>query len=324
MRVLFAGTPEIAVHSLARIHENFEVVGVLTSPDMKKGRGRRLVHSPVKEKALELGLRVIQPQRLRRNAREEIAVLEADILAVYAYGRIFGPKFLSLFPQGAVNVHPSLLPRYRGSAPITAPIVNGDEKTGVSVQTVEVEVDSGDILGKRVIPLDGTETTASLSERMATDGAELVVEVLEDIAAGTAVPEPQEESNVTVCRRLTKRDGEILWALPAEMIERMVRAYIPWPKAYTHWKGKYLSILESHLVPAERHTGVGPGVKYEGERAAPGTIAGMDREDGILVQTGRGMLGITELQLEGKKPLHFEQFLNGNRDFLHAHLGVKE
>ncbi len=319
MRVLFAGTPDIAVPSLARVHENFEIVGVLTSPDTTKGRGQRLAYNPVKEKALELGLPVLQPTRLRREAREEIAPLGADLLVVYAYGRIFGPKFLSLFPRGAVNVHPSLLPKYRGSAPITAPILNGEVETGVSIQTVELEVDSGDILGRRVIPLDGTETSASLSERMAIEGSELLVEVLENINAGTEAPEPQNEQEVTFCRRLSKRDGEILWTLPAEMIERMVRAFIPWPKAYTYWSGKRLSILESHVVSASVNGDAVPGAVTGMDREA-----GMDREEGILVQTGRGMLGITELQLEGKKALHWEQFLNGNRDFLHVRLGDNE
>jgi methionyl-tRNA formyltransferase len=131
------------------------------------------------------------------------------------------------------------------------------------------------------------------------------------------VSEPQNERDVTVCRRLSKGDGEILWSLPSEMIERMVRAFIPWPKAYTYWNGRRLSVLESHLVTPER-------VESNRSEQAVGSVAGMDREEGILVQTGRGMLGITKLQLEGKKPLHWEQFLNGNRDFLHARLGVNE
>ncbi|MFP4267392.1 MAG: methionyl-tRNA formyltransferase [Spirochaetaceae bacterium] len=310
MRILFAGTSEIAVLSLEKIAASFEPVGVLTSPDKKRGRGKKLSYSPVKEKALELGLEVLQPDTLRAEARERISLLEPDLLAVFAYGKIFGPKFLSLFPLGGINVHPSLLPRYRGSAPIAAALVNGDTETGVSIQKIALEVDTGDVLGQERVPLYGDETAGSLTEGMAHKGAELLVRVIDNIGRGTSAAVKQNEADATICRKMTKKDGLINWKLPADMIERMVRAYNPWPTAYTFHEGKRVTLRRSRLV-SNTHTPEG----------APGTVVGVDREEGILVQTGRGLLGITELQPEGKKPQEWNNFLNGHKSFLKAQLG---
>lgn len=310
MRVLFAGTSGIAVLSLEKIAARFETAGVLTSPDKVKGRGKKISFSPVKEKALELGLEVIQPDTLRAESRRRISLLKPDLLAVFAYGKIFGPRFLSLFPLGGINVHPSLLPRYRGSAPIVAALLNGDRETGVSIQKIALEVDTGDILGQRRVPLSGDETAGSLSERMAEEGAELLAQVIGEIENGTPAAEEQYEEDATVCRKMTKKDGLINWKLPADMIERMVRAYNPWPRAYTFHGGRRITLCRSGVVS---DTSVPAGL--------PGTVVGMDKGKGILVQTGRGLLGITELQPEGKKPQEWNNFLNGHRSFLKAQLG---
>jgi len=316
MRVLFAGTPEISVPSLEGISKRHTVVGVLTNPDRPRGRGRAPSASPVKEKALELGLPVYQPPTLKSEARELLAPLEADVLAVYAYGRIFGPKFLSLFPEGGVNVHPSLLPKYRGSIPVIAPIINGDPETGVTVQKIALEMDTGDILAQKRFELDPGITSGALSDTVAYVGAELLVSVLDAIENNTVVPVPQDPFYATYCRKLERKDGKINWQLPNQMIERMVRGFYPWPKAFTTWSGKHLTILEAALPPASKN------YPQSSANSEPGKVVGIDRENGILVQTGRGLLLIRKLQLQGKKPLGWEAFVNGNKEIIGSLLGV--
>src|SRR6056297_77138 len=315
MRVLFAGTPEISVPSLEEISKRHTIVGVLTNPDRPRGRGRAPSASPVKEKALELGLPVYQPPTLKREAREVLAPLRAEVLAVYAYGRIFGPKFLSLFPEGGVNVHPSLLPRYRGSIPIIAPIINGDPETGVTVQKIALEMDTGDILAQKRFALDPTINADQLTVYAADVGAELLLSALSDLEAGTASPVAQDPLYATYCRKLNKSDGQINWQLPNYMIERMVRGFFPWPKAFTEWNGKRLTVLASSL-PAETAEG-----SLASTHSRAGTVLGIDRENGILVQTGRGVLAIRRLQLQGRQPLEPQTFVNGNKEIIGSQLG---
>jgi methionyl-tRNA formyltransferase len=310
MKVLFAGTPQIAVPSLEKIAGRHQVVGVLTNPDRVSGRGRRILPPPVKVRAEELGPPVYQFETLKREARDVIGPLGAEILVVFAFGRIFGPKFLGLFPHGGINIHPSLLPRYRGSIPLVAALLNGDEETGVTVQKIAPELDSGDILMQEVLPLTGRETTAQLSDRAAQVGAELAAKVLDKIEDGTVQSKSQDTGLATYCRKLQKNDGRINWRLPAVMIERMVRAYNPWPKAYTYWQGVQLSILQSH-VPDPLESG----------KESPGTVVGVDSNSGILVQTGRGLLCAEQLQLQGKKVLNWKDFINGNRSLVGSQLG---
>ncbi|MGC9312833.1 MAG: methionyl-tRNA formyltransferase [Sediminispirochaetaceae bacterium] len=310
MKVLFAGTPQIAVPSLEKIAGHHQVVGVLTNPDRVSGRGRRTLPPPVKVRAGELGLPVYQFETLKREARDLIGPLGADILVVFAFGRIFGPKFLGLFPRGGINIHPSLLPRYRGSIPLVASLLNGDEETGVTVQKIAPELDSGDILMQEAFSLTGRETTAQLSDRAAKIGAELAAKVLDKIEDGTVQSKSQDTSLASYCRKLQKDDGRINWRLPAVMIERMVRAYNPWPKAYTYWQGVQLSILQSHVSDT-----------LEAGEGGPGTVVGVDRNSGILIQTGRGLLCAGQLQLQGKKALHWKDFINGNRSLIGSQLG---
>lgn len=320
MKILFAGTPEIAVPSLKTVAEHFDVVGVLTNPDRPRGRGKTPVPSPVKEAALELDLPVFQFPSLRKEARDSLRPLGADLLVVFAYGRIFGPKFLGLFPMGGVNVHPSLLPSYRGSIPLIAPILNGDEETGITIQKIALELDSGDILLQKGIPLTADIDAEVLSKIASERSAEMLVEVLEKIEKGSILPVPQDHSMATYCRQLSKEDGRIEWALPAAMIERMVRAYRPWPKAYTFFRGIRLSILKSRVLSGEDIKSNLPGTDPSGS-VPPGTVIGIDRKKGILVQTGRGVLCVEELQLQGKKALAWNAFINGNRDLDGSILG---
>jgi methionyl-tRNA formyltransferase len=311
MRILFAGTPEIAVKSLEKLASIHECT-VLTAPDKISGRGKRVMASPVKLKAEELDLPVLQPDRLGSASRTAVMNYQPDLLAVFAYGKIFGPKFLSLFPKGGLNVHPSLLPKYRGPSPIPASILAGDTVTGVTVQRLSVGMDTGNVVLQKEIPLTGTETSSDLEKRSAELGADLLVEAAELLENGKAAEIPQDSAKATYCRIIKKKDGLIDWSLPAWYIERMVRAYSGWPGAYTFLDQKKLVVLSASVLPREE----------EGVKA--GTITGIDKERGILVQTGDGMLAVDYLQLQSKKPMDFKSFVNGYRNLADSILGGNE
>ncbi len=316
VRILFAGTPEIAVPTLNTLAASRdEIVGVLTAPDRQVGRGRRVALSPVKERAAELGIPVLQPNRLGKDARRSVRELNPDLLVCVAYGRIFGPKFLSLFRSGGINLHPSLLPRYRGPAPIPAAILAGDAQTGVTVQALALEMDAGDILAQEGVQLTGTETAGTLTEQLAGLGARLLAETVDAIASGSQTPRPQNDADATYTGLIKKSDGEIDWSVPAEVIERAVRAYQPWPLAFTTFKRQRLNVLESKSISdpddAQVHA---PG-------PAPGTVIRVDTEQGILVETGNGQLALAKLQLQSRKALSWNSFLNGVHDFVGAVLG---
>ena len=299
MRVLFAGTPGFAVPALVAVAERFEVCGVLTAPDRPAGRGRRLTPAPVRQEADRLGVPVIAPERLDDAATHDLAGLRADVLAVAAYGLIFTERFLDRFRRGAVNVHPSLLPRFRGAAPIPAAILAGERETGVTIQRVVRRLDSGPILATRNHPLDGTETTGTLTAALAETGAELLVEALTGMQRGTVTEEPQVEEQATYCAKVAAADARIDWnAHDAAVIERMVRAYDPWPRAHCRLGKRRLNLLATRLS-----ADLPPGV--------PGQVARVDGRQGILVHTARGTLGITELQLEGRRAMDWKSFANG-------------
>ena len=310
MRVLFAGTPLIAVPSLeALAAASHDVVGVLTAPDRRRGCGKQVSYPPVKERALELGLPVIQPETLRGEAREQVSALDPELLACFAYGKIFGPRFLALFDRGALNVHPSLLPRYRGPAPIPAAILSGDPETGVTIQEMAEEMDAGAVYAQARIPLTGEETSETLGIRAADVGAALLVDVVDRVQADAVAPRPQDESQATYTKLVEKEDGRIDWSRPAAEIERMVRAYTPWPHAFTSFHGERLAILEA--APADRASA----------QATPGRVLRVDTSNGILVETGNGLLALRKLQLQSRKPLDWKSFLNGVQDFVGAVLG---
>ncbi len=310
MRVLFAGSPEIAVPALEAVAARHSVVAVLTNPPSAKGRGLCLSCTPVAAAAAALGIPVLSPERLGPAEREAVAALRPESLVVFAYGRIFGPKFMALFPKGGINAHPSLLPRWRGCAPIPYAILNRDPATGVSVQYVAPRMDSGDVLARRDIALDGSETTESLSALSAAVGAELLVGVIDAIEAGTARGEPQDESRATYCAALTKDGGLVDWALPALDIDARVRAFHPWPGAWTTLSGERLSLLAARPWP-------------DGSSAsAPGTVISVDKSKGIMVQTGEGLLALARLQLRGKRPMDFKDFANGARGLVGTRLGA--
>ncbi len=303
MRVLFAGTPQLAVASLlALANSSHTVAAVLTAPDRPRGRGRSLESSPVKAAAQTLGLPVLQPESLRSQARETVAAYRPDLLACFAYGRIFGPRFLALFARGALNVHPSLLPRYRGPAPIPAAIRNRDLETGISIQTLALEMDAGDLVLQERIPLTGTETTGSLSELVALRAADLLVQAVDTIADGSAVYTPQDHGAATYTSLLTKEDGRIDWSESAAAIDAQVRALQPWPRARTTFRGQPLTIHRTRVVDQEAGTAGGN---------RPGRVVRVDRSRGILVETGNGLVALQELQLPSKKPVDWNSFTNG-------------
>ncbi len=312
MKILFAGTPDIAVPSLRKIAGNFNVCGVLTNPDRIRARGKKVLPSPVKQAAMEFGIPVVQPERLFREAREAVAALAPDILVTFAYGRIFGPKFLALFPMGGINIHPSLLPKLRGRSPIQSAILWGLSKTGITIQEIALEMDTGNILMQKEIPLFGTETTESLTESVAGQSANMLSEVLHAIKSGTATPKVQDENEATYCGKIEKDDRKIYWSKDAEILSNEVRAFIPWPKSVTTFKTKNLMItyalpiLENQLRIDSDST----------ERPAPGTVLHDLSKKGIIVVCGHGGLLVTKLQLETKKVMEWKVFLNGNSDIL--------
>jgi methionyl-tRNA formyltransferase len=315
MRILFAGTPSLAVPCLQKIAPGFEIIGVLTSRDQPAGRGRGTVQSPVKEAAVSLGLPVLQPERLDALFIEELRALQPQLLVVAAYGKIFRPVFLDLFPQGGINVHPSLLPRYRGPSPVSAAILAGDAATGVTIQRIAQKFDTGDILRQGRHPLDGTETTAALTESLAAEGAELLLAVLTEIARGCPpAPVVQSEADATYCHPVRKENGQLRWDEPAVQIERKVRAFDPWPRAFTTYRADTLLLLKSHVYPDT--------LAPESGSEAPGLVFAADRGHGLLVGTGRGVLAVERLQLQFKKPLDWRAFLNGHPEIIGTRLGA--
>jgi methionyl-tRNA formyltransferase len=321
VRLLFAGSPYIAVPSLIRLSFEHEIVGVLTNPESAKGRGLAVEPSAVAQAAEDLfggRVPVLAPERLGADAREAVAALKPEILVSYAYGKIFGPKFLALFPRGGVNVHPSLLPRFRGPAPIPAAILARDEKTAITVQRLALEMDSGDILGQLLLPLSGTENCEDLSEVAAVMGADLLSQALEAIAEGREEARPQEGEPV-YCSILRKEDGLIDWQAPLADIDAKIRAFYPWPGAFTYFRGMRLNILEAFPYPHITFA-AGPS-SLDFEDAPAGTLLGLDKSRGIMVQTNDGLIALRRLQVQHKKALPYREFANGMRDLAGTVLG---
>ncbi len=335
MKVFFAGTPDIAVASLEKINSKHEVVGVLTNPDRGFGRGRGVKSSPVKMKADELGLKTFQPEKLDDSFIAEVRGLGAELLAVVAYGQIFKEDFLDIFPRGGINVHPSLLPRFRGASPVQSALLSGDSETGISIQRLSLKMDSGAVLKQERYNYDGTETGASLTEYFGKRGAELLLEVIGEIESGISSETQQDDSKATYCSYIKKEDGLIDWNLSAAAIERKLRAFTPWPGIYTFLGDKKLNIIEAAVYSGGEY---GIGVSAETEESvtasgsvsedyfsagsvSAGSVVGIDKVNGILIKTGHGILAVKRLQLQAKKALDWKSFLNGVKNFDSAVLG---
>lgn len=294
------GSPKFAVPSLRRLAETgYKIVGVVSQPDRPAGRGGRTHMPDVKQAALELGLQVFQPGKLRStDVQERLASFEADVFVVAAYGKILPPAVLAMPRRGCVNVHASLLPRWRGPSPINAAILAGDEETGVSIMELEEEMDAGPVITRRAVTISAEDTTASLEPRLADLGARTLVDVLPAWHAGALVSEPQNESQVTFCKLLSKGDGWLRASMTASEAERAVRAYNPWPGAFVQFRGQRLAIWSAHVALGS-------------DGLAAGTTAIIDRQPGIAFADG--MLVLDEVQRAGARRTPGWQFLNGER-----------
>jgi len=314
VRILFAGSPAIAVPSLEAIAamcgEGFALAGLLTKADTPKGRSGKPepTECAIATERFSTPPPILKPEKLDSAAREQAAALNADLLVSFAYGKIFGPQFLALFPLGGINIHPSLLPQYRGATPIPAAILNRETITGITIQRLAAEVDSGDILVQETVLLSGRETTASLSGLMAKKAAQLLPAALRGIAGGTLTAKPQDHRAATYCSLIKKEDGLIDWNRSAVEIDAQIRAFDPWPLSWTTHGDLQLFVLKAEALSA-------------GRPALPGQVLGKDKDKGILIQTGDGILAVCELQYRTKKALEWKAFLNGARNFLGARLG---
>lgn len=302
MRIVFMGTPEAAVPTLQRLlSDGHDVVAVWTQPDKPAGRGEQMRVSPVKAFALEHGLRVEQPRKIKLDETKELfASYEADLAVVVAYGRILPNEYLSAPRRGCINVHFSLLPLYRGAAPVNWAIVNGELKTGVTTMFIEEKLDSGPILFQRETAIGETETAPELMRRLAVTGAELLGETLTQI--NNLTPRPQRDHEATFAPVLTKAHGAIDWSTPAKVIERCVRGFQPWPTAYTSHAGRRLIIWKA---VTENDS--------SGESHQPGEVVSADGDDLVLCCGEGSGLRLIEVQPEAKRRMSTRDFLNGTR-----------
>ncbi|HLY31314.1 MAG TPA: methionyl-tRNA formyltransferase, partial [Ktedonobacterales bacterium] len=296
------------------------VVGVVTRPDKPIGRGRQMVFSPVKQLALDAGLTVLQPGPLRRpEALAALQELAPDVIIVAAFGQILPPDVLALPPHGCLNIHASLLPRHRGAAPISAAILAGDAETGITIMRMEEGLDTGAILTQRATPIGDDETTGALTLRLATLGADLLIETLPRWLAGAITPTSQDDALATMTRPLRKEDGRLDWRQPAAMLARQIRAVTPWPTAFTTWNGRQLKILQAH--PLTELPSTAPettGACFTFDRADP-----RYRQDGPLACVcGEGALTLEVIQLEGKRAMPGADALRGYPALAQATLGA--
>lgn len=299
MKVIFMGTPEFSVGTLeALIEAGHEVVLAVTQPDKPKGRGKEMQFTPVKTCALEHNIPVFQPRKVREaECVEELRKYHADIMVVVAFGQILPKEILEMTPYGCVNVHASLLPKYRGAAPIQWSIIGGEEVTGVTTMQMDEGLDTGDMLLKVEVPIEEKETGGSLHDKLSEAGAKLCVETLEGLQNKTITPIPQGETTTAYAKMLDKKLGNIDWSKSAVEIERLIRGLTPWPSAYTNWNGKVMKIWDAEVV---EETG----------KMAPGTIVKVEK-NAFYVQTGENLLKVCELQIPGKKRMDAGAFLRG-------------
>lgn len=299
MRIIFFGTPDFAVASLqALLAGPDDVVGVVCQPDKPAGRGQRLTAPPVKQTALAANLPVLQPVKIRTpEFLAQLRAWEPELIVVTAYGRILPNTILELPPLGCINVHASLLPKYRGAAPMQWALLNGDATTGVTIMRLAEKMDAGDMLLARETPIGRDDTLASLHDRLAAIGAAALTEAIELLRRGDLRGTPQDQSQVTFAPMIKKEDGRIDWTRPAIEVERQVRAFHPWPSAYSHLDGKRLKVSRAHATASLR------------ANATPGTVVAVG--DAIRVACGDGDLEIAELQLEGRRRLPAGEFTHG-------------
>lgn len=308
-RVIFMGTPDFAVPALQALiaAPGFEVVGVVTQPDRRAGRGNTILASPVKQTALAANIEVLQPEKLRApGVIESLAALKPDLIVVAAFGQILRQNVLDLPRFGCINVHASLLPRWRGAAPIQAALRAGDPETGITIMRMDAGLDTGPMLGSRAIPVSPTDTGQTLHDKLAALGGPLLIEILRPYLRGEITPQAQDESKQTYAPMLKKDDGIIDWKQSAEAIDRQVRAYDPWPGTSTLWDGQSLKILSGEAMPSA-------------VTVQPGQV--VRSGDKIAVGTGNGLFVPLRVQLAGRPGTDPGAFVNGHPDFIGSVLG---
>lgn len=299
MKVVFMGTPDFAVPTLQALIDHHDVVGVVTQPDKRKGRGKAMQPTPVKEKALEYWIPVYQTEKVRHNEEflEMLKEWDPDIIVVAAFGQILTEEILNFPKYGCINVHASLLPKYRGAGPIQWALINGEKESGITIMYMEKGLDTGDMIEKVVVPLDEKETGESLHNKLSTAGTEVLLKAMDEIEEGTVIRIKQDEAESSYAPMLLKAMGELDFTKRADELERLIRGLYPWPSAYTHYGSRMLKILAADVVAQE-----------SGEKT--GTIVEVTKS-AILVQTKKGCLAIKEVQMEGKKKMSVQAFLAG-------------
>ena len=300
MKLVYMGTPDFAVPPLtALVEAGHEVAAVVTQPDKPKGRGKAVLMTPVKEKALSYGIPVYQPARVKKDEEflKTLREINPDAIVVAAFGQILPKEILELPKYGCVNIHASLLPKYRGAAPIQWAVIDGEKESGITTMMMDVGLDTGDMLDRTVIPLAEDETGGSLFEKLSRAGGPLILKTLEALENGTAVRTKQPEEGATYAGMLDKSLGNIDWTQSAAKIERLIRGLNPWPSAYTGYKGKTMKLWAADVLKGT----------FEG---VPGEIIKVEKER-FLVRTGDGALAVKELQLEGKKRMDAASVLRG-------------
>ena len=331
LKVLFGGSPACAAKALELIlkdsamsnsvpEEEYKIVGVLTNPPSAQGRHKELIPTEVEQYALiwnrarNDNVAIFSPEHIKQLEREQIASLEPDIFVCFAYGHILGPKFFSLFKFGGINLHPSLLPKYRGATPVNAAILNCDDETGFSIQKMALGMDEGDILYQQKERLTGTETAEQVLKNSALYGGMNITQILRKIAKTGKLPDsfPQ-EGKASYCSIIKKEDGKINWNNSAEKIDAQIRAYTPWPGCFTTSGNLQLRILKARA--ASKVAAQDPSV-VKNTSAVPGTVLEYNKQRGILIQTGSGVLIATELQWQAKKAMDYKSFMNGARNFI--------
>ena len=301
MRVVFMGTPDFSVPALEKIADKHEVVAVVTQQDRPKGRGHKMQFTPIKEKAVELNIPVYQPEKVKNPEFVQVLKeLKPDVIVVIAFGQILSKEILDLPKYGCINVHASLLPEYRGAAPIQWAVIDGKKESGVTTMYMAEGLDTGDIIDKKIVELDKKETGGSLFDKLSAKGAALCVHTLAELEKGTITPQKQGESTTEYAKMLNKKSGEIDWTKTAVEIERLIRGLNPWPSAYTQWEGKTMKIWEAEVEDVVETI----------DTHEPGTITEVTKH-GFKVQTGEGRLAIKSLQIPGKKRMEADAFLRG-------------
>lgn len=331
LRVIYGGSPADSAKTLELIlkdsvmsasipeHE-YKVVGVLTNPPSAHGRHKELIPTDVEtyariwNKAREDNIQIFTPEHIGQAEREEIAKLNPDIFVCFAYGHIVGPKFFSIFRLGGINLHPSLLPKYRGATPVPACILNQDKETGFSVQKMSQEIDEGDLLFQQKISLTGTETSGMLLKHSALYGGTAITNILRETAKTGILPESWKQTGIpSYCAMIRKFDGRINWKDSALKIDAQIRAYTPWPGCYTETNKQQLRILKA---AAASKVALQDANFPQNTAAVPGTVLDYNKQRGILIQTGDGVLIVTELQWQSKKAMDYKSFMNGARNFI--------